>query len=164
MQEYYKFAAFRSILKRYKNICVFTHLQKIFLVTPDKIDRNLKIRTVNSEFILKLSTGRMKNIDDIYNLLTSLAESSYRDFTAKLTPGCLPPIGVRLPALRRIARQLVKDQPLFDSYVAYICSGAATHHEQVLLCGLAIGYLHAYIQTVLQLLDTLCGVQSSGPS
>ena len=48
-------------------------------------------------------------IDDIKNELNAMAEADYRDFSKKLIPEtALPLIGVRLPALRAAAAEIVK--------------------------------------------------------
>lgn len=48
-------------------------------------------------------------IDDIKNELNAMAEADYRDFSKKLIPeASLPLLGVRLPALRAAAAEIVK--------------------------------------------------------
>ena len=46
---------------------------------------------------------------EIQKLLTPLADPSYKTFSLALLPGLnMPMLGVRLPALRRLAKQLAR--------------------------------------------------------
>ena len=45
---------------------------------------------------------------NIRERLLALGEPAYRDFSASLLPGVEHIIGVRLPALRRLAREIVR--------------------------------------------------------
>lgn len=70
--------------------------------------------------------------------LEALAEPGYRDFQSRLIPG-LPPgrlLGVRLPALRKIARRLAK-----GDWQTYLAGALDDSFEETLLQGMVIGYL-----------------------
>lgn len=73
---------------------------------------------------------------EIRKQLEMLSEPDFREFTAGLMPGVRNVLGVRLPALRRIAKQEARgnwkeyfEQALDDSY------------EEIMLQGMVIGYL-----------------------
>ena len=72
-----------------------------------------------------------------------LSEPDFREFTAGLMPGVRNVLGVRLPALRRIAKQEARgnwkeyfEQALDDSY------------EEIMLQGMVIGYLKEDLDVV----------------
>ena len=67
--------------------------------------------------------------------LESLADPGYRAFSARLLPGGTPLLGVRLPALRRIARELSR-----GDWRAYLDGAADGSFEEILLQGMVIGY------------------------
>lgn len=57
----------------------------------------------------KNNTAHSNDITDIKEQLSLLAEPAYRDFSSSLLPGTEHILGVRLPALRKIARKLAKE-------------------------------------------------------
>lgn len=67
--------------------------------------------------------------------LLEMAEPAYRDFTMPLMPGVEPVIGVRIPQLRCIAREIAR-----GDWRAYLASAADLYFEERLLQGLVIGY------------------------
>lgn len=66
--------------------------------------------------------------------LEQLAEEEYRAFTAKLLPGVTDILGVRVPKLRALAKDIAKRQP------AYL-QAQPTCFEETMLQGFVIGYL-----------------------
>lgn len=64
-----------------------------------------------------------------------MAEESYRDFAAKLIPGGMPMLGVRLPALRALAKQMAH-----SGVWQLPAPGTAAYMEEVMLRGMLIGY------------------------
>jgi 3-methyladenine DNA glycosylase AlkD len=48
----------------------------------------------------------------IVEQLQESADEGYREFTQKLTPGVILSYGVRMPQLRAIAKQIIKDDPI----------------------------------------------------
>ncbi len=63
------------------------------------------------------------------------ADPGYRAFSARLLPVGTPLLGVRLPALRRIARELSR-----GDWRAYLDGAADGSFEEILLQGMVIGY------------------------
>ena len=50
----------------------------------------------------------VNRVQDIRERLLSLAEEDYREFNMKLLPGVERVMGVRLPAVRKVAKQIAK--------------------------------------------------------
>lgn len=80
------------------------------------------------------------NGDELDALLKSFADSWYRDFTVKLTPGAEKVIGVRTPKLREIAKEISKG----DWRGFLECSSRS--HEHTLIRGMVIGYAKASME------------------
>lgn len=86
---------------------------------------------------------------DLSARLNALAEPGYAAFQARLLPpGHLPLLGVRLPALRKIARQLVQEH---GAAAPDVC-GAGTF-EQVMLKGMTLGLLDEPLAALLPRVD-----------
>ncbi len=79
--------------------------------------------------------------------LEELAEEKYRIFTLALTPGKDNILGVRLPVLRKLAKELVK-----GDWRTYLREAKDTSMEEVMLQGMVIGYCNADISEVLGLI------------
>ena len=80
-----------------------------------------------------------KVISEIREKLVALSEEKYADFTAKLTPN-IPReriIGVRLPAMRKLAKELAKD----EQNLLFLESLPHEYLEENTLQGLMIGQL-----------------------
>lgn len=76
----------------------------------------------------------------IRHLLISQADASYRDFAASLLPGEKQLLGVRLPFLRRLAKELVKDTAWRTTVGSYEGVNADIYFEETMLRGMMIGY------------------------
>lgn len=77
--------------------------------------------------------------------LRELATEDYRDFSSALIPGCRNMLGVRIPQIRKIAKQLAKEDPLL-----YLRQTNPLYFEETMLKGLIIGNLRADMETVLE--------------
>ena len=84
-----------------------------------------------------MDTQRM----EIRRRLEALAEPGYRDFNKKLLPGVEDVLGVRMPALRKLAREIARGN--WKRYAKQVLAawqrGEACHEER-LLWGMAVGY------------------------
>lgn len=67
--------------------------------------------------------------------LFALADARYRDFSARLTPGAGRMIGVRLPKLRAIAREIAR-----GDWRTWLDGADDEYFEERMLQGLVIGY------------------------
>lgn len=72
--------------------------------------------------------------DEIIRFLNNHADEKYRDFSKKLLPGVDNIIGVRLPVLRKLARQISRED--WREYLKY---AGEQLFEEVMLCGMIIG-------------------------
>jgi len=68
--------------------------------------------------------------------LAALAEPTYRDFSASLIPNADNILGVRIPAVRKLAMQLAK-----DDWQTYFNENEDVYFEETLLEALTIGFL-----------------------
>ncbi len=69
---------------------------------------------------------------NIREYLFELKDDDYKDFTSKLTKTKYPLIGVRIPILKRLAREISKKNYAVDD---------SEYFEEIMLEGLSIGYL-----------------------
>lgn len=76
--------------------------------------------------------------------LMALADPKYQKFMASLIPGTENILGVRSPDLKKLAKELSK-----DDWRAYIEQNRDIYYEETLLQGSVIGFAKADIETVL---------------
>ncbi|MCC3865380.1 DNA alkylation repair protein [Terrisporobacter petrolearius] len=69
--------------------------------------------------------------------LIKLADDKYRSFHSNLCPGVENILGVRLPLLRKIAKNLSKE----EDYYNYLNNNDTKYYEEIMIEGLIIGYL-----------------------
>lgn len=84
-----------------------------------------------------------KKIWKIREQLEDLTEENYKQFNEKLLPRVKHIIGVRLPALRKIAKETAKSN--YSEYLneAGTMLGEASYHEEFMVWGLVIAYIKA---------------------
>lgn len=74
-----------------------------------------------------------------------LADDDFRQFHCKLVPGTENVLGVRLPELRKLAKEIAK-----GDWRAYLAEASDDYYEEIMLQGLVIGYAKADINEILQ--------------
>lgn len=79
----------------------------------------------------------------IDNWLLTQAEPDYQAFTSKLLPGISPILGVRLPKLRTLAKEITKTDPM-----NFLSTATNDSFEKIQLQGMVIGYLPADFPTI----------------
>lgn len=79
-------------------------------------------------------------VEVIRKKLHELSEEDYKTFNQKLLPGVEHVLGVRLPAMRKLAKEVAKGD--FRSYLDEAAEkiGADSIHEEIMLQGLVLGY------------------------
>jgi 3-methyladenine DNA glycosylase AlkD len=88
----------------------------------------------------------------INDRLSALSESDYKAFSHKLIPTAYMILGVRMPALRALAKELSARPDL----EAYLDNAEYTTYEHVLLYGLTLGCArHLPLETVFRRIDPL---------
>ena len=80
--------------------------------------------------------------EEIKSKLFNLSEDEYRNFHSKLCPNTENILGVRLPLLRNIAKDLAK-----NNWEAYLNNPYNEYYEEIMIEGLTIGYIKADINT-----------------
>jgi len=78
--------------------------------------------------------------------LTQLQDEKYREFSASLIPGSKPLIGVRIPVLRKLAKEIIKK----EDWISFLENGAEDYFEELMLKGFVIGYAKADIDCILE--------------
>lgn len=73
-----------------------------------------------------------------------LADEDYRQFHCKLVPGVDNIVGVRLPNLRKLAKELAK-----GDWRNYLLEAQNDYYEEIMLQGLVIGYAKGDIEEIL---------------
>lgn len=73
--------------------------------------------------------------DQIREALTAAADTSYRDFSASLTPCCGKMLGVRIPTLRKLAQQIAS-----GNWREWVALHPTDTFEELTLWGLVVGY------------------------
>lgn len=93
----------------------------------------------------------MNNIvknDIIKKELLKLQDENYKIFSAKLLPNVDNLIGVRLPYLRKIAKQIAA-----QNWQQYLKNAENNYFEEIMLQGMVIGYIKTDIYTVLKYIE-----------
>lgn len=85
-------------------------------------------------------------INTLREQLLAMADPAYRDFNASLIPGIGPSIGIRIPRLRELARQIARG----DTWRDVVRCDDAPYHEERLLQGMVIGYARCPIDEKLE--------------
>lgn len=85
----------------------------------------------------------------ILDKLKNEAEEDYRLFSSKLLPNTKNILGVRLPKLRKLAKEIVK-----GDWRAYLKTAGSEYFEEVMLQGMVIGYAKADIDEILKFTES----------
>lgn len=73
-------------------------------------------------------------MENIRNQLFSLADEEYQKFHSSLCPGINNIIGIRVPILRNVAKEIVK-----EDWKTYLQNAKDDYYEEVMLQGMVIG-------------------------
>lgn len=76
------------------------------------------------------------------------AQGDYKKFTASLIPNINNVLGVRIPVLRKIAKEAYKS----DNWQDFVCSNDAEFMEETMLKGMIIGLIKDSPENILQLI------------
>ena len=83
---------------------------------------------------------------DILNFLEENKDQKYKEFSSSLIPGCNKMIGVRLPILRKLAKDIVKENDIY----MYLKHANSDTFEETMLQGLVIGYSKENIYKIIE--------------
>lgn len=84
----------------------------------------------------------------ILKQLMELKEEEYQKFQASLIPNCNNMLGVRIPELRKIAKEIAK-----EDWQTYLKNAKDTFFEEVMLQGMVIGYIKTDIEIRLKYIE-----------
>ena len=87
-------------------------------------------------------------INQIKEKLITLKDDTYKDFSKSLNPTSLEMIGVRIPVLRSLAKEIVKKDPAY-----FLENNPMDSFELMQLQAMVIGYLKLDIQVILKYLS-----------
>lgn len=76
------------------------------------------------------------------------SEKKYAEFSAGLIPGAKPLIGVRIPVLRKNAKEIAK-----SDYMEFLLNVDDEYFEEITLKAFVIGYLNVDIDTLFSYID-----------
>lgn len=94
--------------------------------------------------------------DDIRKQLLELADSNYREFSARLLPTVDNIIGVRLTELRRLAKEIAK-----EDWRMYLKTSKDEYFEELMLKGMVIGYAKGDLEELLDYVsEFVCKINS----
>lgn len=74
---------------------------------------------------------------EVRNKLLSLKDEKYKEFQSKLCPNINNIIGVRLPIIKKLAKEYSKKDKIID----YIKTNNELYYEEIMIKGLLIGYI-----------------------
>jgi 3-methyladenine DNA glycosylase AlkD len=77
--------------------------------------------------------------------LLNLADEKYQKFTAALLPDVDNILGVRLPLLRKLAREIAK-----GDWRGYMTAAGHEYYEEIMLRGMVLGYVKADADEILR--------------
>ena len=83
--------------------------------------------------------------ETIRQRLLALVDEKYREFHSKLVPGTANILGVRLPLLRELAKEIAR-----GDWRTYLVAAEASYYEELMIEGLVIGYAKADIEEILR--------------
>lgn len=78
---------------------------------------------------------------ELRNWLFKQAEKDYKKFSASLIPGCDNLLGIRIPILRKKAKELAK-----ENWRSFVDGSGDEFFEETMIAGMVIGYAKADIQ------------------
>ena len=84
-------------------------------------------------------------IDKVIKKLYDLKDEKYRDFSSSLNPTAPLMIGVRIPELRKIAKEIVKEDPIF-----FLEHNPLNFFEMIMLHAMVLGLMKEDIKVILK--------------
>ena len=86
----------------------------------------------------------MITAEKIKDVLKEYIDEKFKDFTSALIPGARPILGVRVPILRKLAKEIAK-----DDWQTYLKTAPEDTYEEVVIKGFVIGYAKAELKGLL---------------
>ena len=86
----------------------------------------------------------MITAENIKQILDEHIDEKFKEFTSALIPGSRPIIGVRVPILRKIAKEIAE-----GDWQKYLIEASEDTYEEVAIKGFVIGYVKATLEELL---------------
>lgn len=86
--------------------------------------------------------------ENIKDVLMSHVDDKFKDFTSALIPGSRPILGVRIPVLRKIAKEIAK-----GDWQTFLKDATEDTYEEVNVKGFVIGYVKIDLETLLPYIE-----------
>lgn len=86
--------------------------------------------------------------EEIRAKLFAMQDKKIQEFSAKLTPGEQNIIGIRVPLVKQLAKEIAK-----GDYAEYLSAPYTAYHEECLLWGSTLGNIKTEINTLLNYID-----------
>lgn len=83
---------------------------------------------------------------DIRTELMQFREEGYQTFSSSLIPNSKPVLGVRIPILRKLAKEIAKE----EDWILFLEKGSEEYFEEMTIKAFVIGYAKADIEVVLE--------------
>lgn len=78
--------------------------------------------------------------------LMQFQEENYQTFSSSLIPNSKPLLGVRIPVLRKLAKEIAKE----EDWILFLEEGAEEYFEEMTIKAFVIGYAKADIEVILE--------------
>ncbi len=85
---------------------------------------------------------------ELRSCLEEMAEKEYKEFSASLIPGVDNMLGIRLPKLRKLAKELVK-----EDWKEYLSWKDFLYFEETMIQGMVLGYVKAPVEEILEAVE-----------
>lgn len=86
----------------------------------------------------------MITAENIKDILNEYIDEKFKDFTSALIPGARPILGVRVPILRKLAKEIAE-----GDWQTYLREATEDSYEEVAIKGFVIGYAKAELEVLL---------------
>ncbi len=94
---------------------------------------------------MKIGENMYERETEIRKELFVLSDEHFREFATSLIPGCDNLIGVRIPQIRKIAKQIARDNP-----IEFLDNANDIYFEETMLKALIIGNMKEDIEVILE--------------
>lgn len=82
--------------------------------------------------------------EELRQNLMAVREESYKEFSSSLIPGSKPLLGVRVPILRKFAKEIAKG----EDWISFLEKGTEDYFEEMMIKALVIGYAKADLEVI----------------
>jgi len=85
-------------------------------------------------------------LEELRQWLRNEASEEYKTFSARLIPGCDNMLGVRIPVLRKKAKEIAR-----GDFRSFLSQSEDLYFEETMMAGMIIGYAHISIEERIEL-------------